>query len=91
KGQRECGLAVSLFRQENASLFLVRLASQASLSESSALKATSALLAYFETAADGLVITQFDGRVVRANPAFLEMAQLTSIEQARGELLDRWL
>lgn len=90
-GRRECSLAVSLFRQENASLFLVRLASQASLSESSALKATSALLAYFETAADGLVITQFDGRVVRANPAFLEMAQLTSVEQARGELLDRWL
>ena len=49
------------------------------------------MLAYFETAADGLVITQFDGRVVRANPAFLEMAQLTSVEQARGELLDRWL
>jgi transcriptional regulator PpsR len=90
-GQRECGLAVSLFRQENASLFLVRLASQASVSESSALKATSALLRYFETAPDGLVITQLDGRVVRANPAFLEMAQLSSAEQARGELLDRWL
>jgi len=90
-GRRECGIAVSLFRQENASLFLIRLASQAALAESSALKATSTLLAYFETAADGLVITQFDGRVVKANPAFLEMAQLTSAEQARGELLDRWL
>ncbi|HLG81956.1 MAG TPA: transcriptional regulator PpsR [Bradyrhizobium sp.] len=90
-GQRECSIAVSLFRQENASLFLIRLASQASLADSSALKATSALLTYFETAPDGLVITQFDGRVVKANPAFLEMAQLTSAEQARGELLDRWL
>jgi transcriptional regulator PpsR len=90
-GQRECSLAVSLFRQENASLFLVRLPSQASVSDSSALKATSALLGYFETAPDGLVITQFDGRVVRANPSFLEMAQLNNAEQARGELLDRWL
>jgi transcriptional regulator PpsR len=88
---RECRVAASLFRQENASLFLVRLPSQASASESSTLKATSTLLRYFEVAPDGLVITQFDGRVVRANPAFLEMAQLNSVEQARGEPLDRWL
>lgn len=90
-GQRECSLAVSLFRQENASLFLVRLSSHASAPESSALKATSILLNYFEAAPDGLVITQFDGRVVRSNAAFLEMAQLSSAEQARGEVLDRWL
>ena len=49
------------------------------------------LLRYFEVAPDGLVITQHDGRVVRANLAFLEMAQLNSAEQSRGELLDRWL
>jgi transcriptional regulator PpsR len=90
-GQRECGLAVSLFRQEHASLFLVRFASKTSISESSALKATSALLGYFDKAPDGLVITQSDGRVIRANAAFLEMAQLSNAEQALGELLDRWL
>jgi transcriptional regulator PpsR len=90
-GQRECSVGVSLFRQENAALFLVRLASQASLPESSTLEATSMLLKYFDAAPDGLVITQFDGRVVRTNPAFLEMAQLSNAEQARGELLDRWL
>jgi transcriptional regulator PpsR len=91
KGQRECRVAASLFRQENASLFLVRLSSQISAPEESALKATSILLNYFDAAPDGLVITQFDGRVVRSNAAFLEMAQLASAEQARGELLDRWL
>ncbi|MGA2291367.1 transcriptional regulator PpsR [Bradyrhizobium sp.] len=90
-GQRECSIRVSLFRQENAALFLVRLASHASPPEGSTLKATSMLLKYFDAAPDGLVITQFDGRIVRANPAFLEMAQLSSAEQARGELLDRWL
>lgn len=88
--QRECGIAASLFRQESASLFLVRLSSQAP-AESGALKATSMLLQYFDVAPDGLVITQYDGRVVRANLAFLEMAQLNSAEQSRGELLDRWL
>jgi len=90
-GQRECDVAVSLFRQENAALFLVRLSSHPSAPESSALKATSMLLRYFEAAPDGLVITEFDGRVVRANAAFLDMAQLSSAEQARGEALDRWL
>lgn len=90
-GQRECRVAASLFRQENAALFLVRLSSHASTPESSALKATSRLLSYFEAAPDGLVITQFDGRVVKSNAAFLEMAQLSSAEQARGEALDRWL
>jgi transcriptional regulator PpsR len=90
-GQRECSVGVSLFRQENAALFLVRLASHASPIEGSTLKATSMLLKYFDAAPDGLVITQFDGRIVKANPAFLEMAQLSRAEQARGELLDRWL
>jgi len=91
KGRRECRVAASLFRQENASLFLVRLSSLISAPEDSSLRATSLLLKYFDTAPDGLVITQFDGRVVRSNPAFLEMAQLSSAEQVRGEALDRWL
>jgi transcriptional regulator PpsR len=90
-GSRECVVAASLFRQENAQLFLIRLSSQGSVPQSGTLKATSMLLRYFEMAPDGLVITQFDGRVVRANAAFLEMAQLSGAEQARGELLDRWL
>jgi transcriptional regulator PpsR len=89
-GRRECGVAASLFRQESALLFLVRLSSQAP-TEAIALKATSILLRYFDVAPDGLVITEYDGRVVRANLAFLEMAQLNSAEQSRGELLDRWL
>jgi transcriptional regulator PpsR len=89
-GQRECGMAASLFRQESSSLFLVRLSSEAP-AEGGALKATAMLLQYFDVAPDGLVITQHDGRVVRANLAFLEMAQLNSAEQSRGELLDRWL
>jgi transcriptional regulator PpsR len=90
-GKRECMVAASLFRQENASLFLVRLSSQATLAEGSGLKATATLLKYFEAAPDGLVITQSDGRVIRANAAFLDLAQLSSPEQAQGELLDRWL
>ena len=90
-GRRECSIAASLFRQENAALLLVRMSSQASVPESGGLKATSTLLKYFQAAPDGLVITQFDGRVIRTNAAFLDLAQLSSPEQAQGEMLDRWL
>ena len=71
------GVAASLFRQESASLFLVRLSSQAPTE--GALKATLMLLRYFDVAPDGLVITEYDGRVVRVNPAFLEMAQALAV------------
>ena len=91
KGGRECLLSASLFRQENASLFLIRLSSQAPVADSAVLKATSLLQRYFDSAPDGMVIAQHDGRVVKANAAFLEMAQLSHEEQARGESLDRWL
>jgi transcriptional regulator PpsR len=90
-GKRECALAASLFRQDNASLFLVRLWPQSGGAPTGALKATAQLLQYFDRAADGLVIAQHDGRIVRANAAFVELAQLANEGQARGEVLDRWL
>ena len=40
---------------------------------------------------DGFVVTGQDGRILTANAAFLEMAQLAAEEQAVGEPLDRWL
>ncbi|WP_201280146.1 transcriptional regulator PpsR [Bradyrhizobium betae] len=91
KGDRECFVAVSQFRQENATLFLVRLSSRQDPPQAGALKVTSSLLEYFDAAPDALVITGHDGRIVKANAAFTEMAQLGSAEQSRGEPLDRWL
>ena len=43
------------------------------------------------SAPDALVVTDGDGRILTANAAFLELAQLGGEEQARGESLDRWL
>jgi transcriptional regulator PpsR len=40
---------------------------------------------------DGFVVTGTDGRIVTANRAFVDLAQLASEEQARGEQLERWL
>ncbi|WP_425376149.1 transcriptional regulator PpsR [Rhodoplanes roseus] len=83
-------VSASLFRQENASLFLVRL-SQPERDGSSASEGKAKLLRFFERAPDGIVVTDRDGHVLAANPAFLDLAQLASEEQARGESLERWL
>jgi transcriptional regulator PpsR len=91
KGERQCGLSASLFRQENASLFLIRLSPQGRALDAVLLKATSLLLSYFESAPDALAITENDGRLLKVNAAFLDMTQLSSEEQTRGESLDRWL
>ena len=37
------------------------------------------------------VVTDPERRILTANPAFLDLAQLATEEQARGEPLDRWV
>lgn len=44
-----------------------------------------------EQAPDALVVTDANGRVLIANSAFLDIAQLVSSEAAAGESLSRWL
>ncbi|RYX93781.1 MAG: transcriptional regulator PpsR [Bradyrhizobiaceae bacterium] len=89
--RRACQLAASLFRQERASLLLVRLSDQESASDRAAVSAAALLSSYFDTAPDATVITRDDGTIIKVNGAFLEMAQLSHEEQVRGESLDRWL
>jgi transcriptional regulator PpsR len=89
---REVVVAASLFRQEAASLLLVRLpavAVPALAAEEPKVK--TKLLQVVESAPDGFVVTNADGRILTANAAFLDMAQLPSEELARGEPLERWL
>ena len=80
----------SLFRQDNLTLFLVRISVQG--------KAVVALpdvktklLKAVESAPDGFVVTDDTGNVLTANAAFLEMAQLPNEKAAVGEPLDRWI
>lgn len=91
-GKREFMASASLFRQENAALFLIRLSpTQGGAMLATIPAAKSDLLRAVEHAPDGFVLTDSDGRIISANAAFLELAQLTSEEQAQGESLDRWL
>lgn len=90
--QQDVFVSASLFRQDNSSLFLVRISPvHADAKTTVALTTKSRLLQFVENAPDAIVVTGPDGRILAANPAFLELAQLASEERARSESLDRWL
>jgi len=95
-------VSATLFRQDQAAFLMVRLAPQiergslrAGAAAGSAAGDTSGgqamLGAFLRSAADGLVFTDAQGRIVAANRAFALLAQLSTEERARGEPLDRWL
>ncbi len=79
-------------RQESASLILLRLSPIDTEGETRQTpEPRSRVSRLVEKAPDGIVLTGQDGRILSANSAFLDLAQLASEEQARGESLDRWL
>jgi transcriptional regulator PpsR len=89
-GLRDFTVSVSLFREERASYFLVRL----SAADANAVATTpqhSHVIDIVAGAPEGFVVTDTQGRILFANRAFLDLSQLASEEQARNELLDRWL
>jgi transcriptional regulator PpsR len=92
-GQRsEMLVAISLYRQEGDAFFLVRIASpRIDAAAATVSDARSRLLEAAARAPDGLVITDQAGRILMANPAFLDFVQLATEEQVRGESLERWL
>jgi transcriptional regulator PpsR len=83
-------LVASLLRQEDSLHFLVRLSP---LNEAAVGIADNVpqLLEAMQQAPDAFVLTDLDGRVIRANRAFLALSQSVSEEVVRGEMLDRWL
>jgi transcriptional regulator PpsR len=88
----EVSVSVSTYRQDRASHFLVRLGRVRPDADAEPAPSTSSmLLKLVHSAPDCLVVTDLEGRVISANMAFIELAQLTTEEQVRGETLDRWL
>ncbi|MGK7868454.1 transcriptional regulator PpsR [Falsiroseomonas sp. E2-1-a20] len=85
-------VSASTFRQEGGLLFLVRLSVAHQGGDAILLPdAQSKLLKVVEAAPDGFVVTDATAHVLTANAAFLDMAQLNTEQQARGETLDRWI
>lgn len=90
-GAAEYRVSAALLRQENVTLYLVRLVPGGVGVAAPVSEAASKALKVMEMAPDGLVVTSADGRIMTANAAFLDLAQLASEEQVRGQPLDNWL
>jgi transcriptional regulator PpsR len=91
-GAREFVTSASLFREEQASFFLIRLTDVHSGRGAAAVPTLhSKVLEIVASAPEGFVVTDLGGRILYANRAFLDLAQLATEEQSRNESLDRWL
>ena len=92
-GAGELHASASLFREERAFVLPrpARRRARGPRLERIRPRPTSRVLEVVERSPDGFVVTDLDGRIVFANRAFLDMVQLATEEQARGEPLERWL
>jgi len=89
---REVVVTASLFRDEGGVACLVRIAQPSGEPAGGEVpKLKAKLLKLMESAPDGFVVTGADTRIITANATFLELVQLPTEEQARGEPLSRWL
>jgi transcriptional regulator PpsR len=91
-GKRDVIINMSLYRQENSSFFLVRISPLHRETEASVLPYTnSKVLDVIGSLPDGFIVTDPQGSILTCNRAFLDLAQLATEEQARGQSLERWL
>jgi transcriptional regulator PpsR len=91
-GQREVLVRATAFRQDAATMLLVRISSAHAVAAAASLSVVkSKLLRAVENAPDGFVVTDNDGAILTANAAFLEMAGIVSEDAARGQALDQWV
>jgi transcriptional regulator PpsR len=88
---REVTIAANSFRQDGASVLLVRLSLRAGDQPAGLSTAKAQMLKVAENLPDAFVITHQNGVVMSANGAFLDLVELGSEEQVRGESLERWL
>jgi transcriptional regulator PpsR len=85
----EMRMSAMLFRQESSSYLLVRFIPSLPLVGIDAVQ--QGILQLVGRGPDGFVVTDAEGRILSANTAFLDIAQLATAESVRGESLDRWL
>jgi transcriptional regulator PpsR len=89
-GAQEFLASASLFREEHASYFLIRLAA-ANAARTAQNAHSSKVLEIVASAPEGFVITDLNGRILYSNRAFLDLVQLATEEQSRNESIERWL
>jgi transcriptional regulator PpsR len=88
---REMAMSATCFRQDTASLFMVRLSAAHGAANGSATSSASRVMSLVANAPDAIVLTDADGGILSANRAFLDIAQLESETQAVGHPMAQWI
>ncbi len=91
RGDETYGISVSTFRQDSSTLLLIRFSSVESDRQIGDGGERSRIAALLEQSPDAFVITDIAGAITYANRAFLDLVQLTSDEQVRGEDIGTWI
>ena len=89
-GGAELVASASLFRQETATFLLVRLSSLGDGAAAEPGHRSEALDAVMRMP-DGFVVVDERQRILDANPAFLALIELVSLDALKGARLDSWL
>ena len=89
-GRGEVSVSVSLFRGDGVASALMRLVTDPATAEAGPGQ-TAPTQAVIEAMPEGFVVTDSARRILTANAAFLELAQLATEGQVRGRTLDHWL
>ncbi len=91
-GSARVQISAALFRQGGDAHYLVRIAPlDLASARQPATESRSSVIAAIERLPEGFVVTDVDQRIVAANTAFLDLAELATEEQVRDEPIDRWL
>lgn len=89
-GSLEIYISASSFRQDSSSHLLIRL-SDASRSGGPDSSIRSKALDAIMKMPDGFVVVDAQQHVLEANPAFLTLVEMLSIERLKGARLDKWV
>lgn len=90
QGRGEVTVSASLFRGEGTTSVLLRLAADPAVHPDGS-DQEAPTRAVIGAMPEGFVVTDPSRRVLMANAAFLELAQLATEQQARGRPLEEWL
>ncbi|MBX3634205.1 MAG: transcriptional regulator PpsR [Rubrivivax sp.] len=90
-GDRAMEVRVTPFREYGRTNLLVCLAHDepALAQDASPLNAT--MLSMIDSLPEGVVVIDDEGRIVQANPAFLDLIRVVSLDRVEGKGLDTWL
>lgn len=84
-------VSTALFRQGGEAHYLVRFTPPDPAAQGAPDADRDSLFTAIQSLPEGFVVTDRDQRIVSANPAFLDLAELATEEQAVEQPIDRWL